>query len=128
MKSNDQFENVSVSQIFQCGRFYTMPSYDIENHFPSPIKTSKSEAKNNNAFDDERQSENPIDGKFETFYQHDDFLINVHKIIDEISFEEETIVLSDDQNEISLKDEKNCSTIDRKSMKKRSMRLVRLCF
>ena len=123
-----------------------MPPYDIENHrlvslaesMASSVvilhalksKPSTCESKNNHAVEEDRHEElteqerRIIDGKYETFYQHDDFLQNVHTIINEISFEQTIITVEDEREsasppETDQKNENNRSSADCASIEDR---------
>lgn len=103
-----------MSVTMDLSRSYSMPSYDLENQFVvrfdprrhsdlilcDQSKSSKDsvplqDEQNSSDMDKHDSNESKtnekarriIDGKYETYYNQDDFLINVHTIIEEITFE-----------------------------------------
>ncbi|CAF3435395.1 unnamed protein product [Rotaria sp. Silwood1] len=105
---------------------YSMPFYDLENQFIRSDSLNSQHCQNN--YDKQEQEhtqpqiknkkekiEGIIDGKYETFYEQDNFLINAHTIIEKISFERVILDIENDTTESVFKEEshteKSCTNI-----------------
>ncbi|CAM4770495.1 unnamed protein product [Rotaria magnacalcarata] len=94
--------------------FYSMPSYDLENQF------IRSDSHLNNHITEEQEDKTRafitkkkikikgiVDGKYETFYDQDNLLINAHTVIENISFEHVVVDFENDTTESVCKEESN---------------------
>ncbi|CAM4976530.1 unnamed protein product [Rotaria socialis] len=94
--------------------FYSMPSYDLENQFirsDSHLNNHLTEEQNDQtrAFIKKKKNkiEGIVDGKYETFYDQDNLLINAHTVIENISFEHVVVDFENDTTESVCKEESN---------------------
>ncbi|CAF3627948.1 unnamed protein product [Rotaria sordida] len=97
---------------------HSIPFYDLENQFIRSDSLISQHCQNN--YDKEEQenthprienkkekTEGIIDGKYETFYEQDNLLINAHTIIEKISFEQVILDIENDTIKSIFKEESN---------------------